>query len=169
MKADEAIAAWSQPGATDFIHPTRGIDEAAYWASGKNQAALIGSVLPDGCKVMDFGCGDGRVAIPLRVLGYDVTAVDGSASMVEALAVNEPARSPTSRASTTACSATTAGPRRSTPPDSGPPTAPSSPPPATSTPRQASVSATSAPSGSPPLATPTATSATPTPWPGPTC
>lgn len=90
MKADEAIAAWSKPNATDFIHPTRGIDEAAYWASGKNQAALIGSVVPDGGKVMDFGCGDGRVAIPLRALGYDVTAVDGSPVMVAALAANDP-------------------------------------------------------------------------------
>ena len=90
MKADEAIAAWSQPGATDFIHPTRGIDEATYWASGKNQAAIIGTVLADGAKVMDFGCGDGRVAIPLRALGYDVTAVDGSAGMVDALAANDP-------------------------------------------------------------------------------
>jgi 2-polyprenyl-3-methyl-5-hydroxy-6-metoxy-1,4-benzoquinol methylase len=90
VKADEAIAAWSQPGATDFIHPTRGIDEDAYWDSGRNQAALLGTVIPAGGKVMDFGCGDGRVAIPLRALGFDVTAVDGSAGMVDALAANDP-------------------------------------------------------------------------------
>lgn len=90
MKAEDAIAAWSKPGATDFIHPTRGIDEAAYWGSGKNQAALLGTVIPAGARVMDFGCGDGRVAIPLRALGYEVTGVDGSPGMVAALAANDP-------------------------------------------------------------------------------
>jgi 2-polyprenyl-3-methyl-5-hydroxy-6-metoxy-1,4-benzoquinol methylase len=90
VKADDAIAAWSRPGATDFIHPSRGISEDAYWASGRKQAELLAADIPAGVKVMDFGCGDGRVAIPLRALGYDVTAVDGSAGMVEALAVNDP-------------------------------------------------------------------------------
>lgn len=90
MKADEAIANWSRPGATDFIHPSRGISEDAYWASGKKQAELLAADIPAGVKVMDFGCGDGRVAIPLRSMGYDVTAVDGSAGMVDAVAANDP-------------------------------------------------------------------------------
>jgi 2-polyprenyl-3-methyl-5-hydroxy-6-metoxy-1,4-benzoquinol methylase len=90
VKADEAITNWSRPGATDFIHPSRGISETAYWESGKDQAELLAAVIPDGVKVMDFGCGDGRVAIPLRALGYDVTAADGSPGMVSALAANDP-------------------------------------------------------------------------------
>lgn len=90
MKADEAIAAWSKPGTTDFIHPSRGIGEDAYWASGKKQASLVAEGIPAGAKIMDFGCGDGRVAIPLAALGYDVTAVDGSAGMLDALAANAP-------------------------------------------------------------------------------
>lgn len=89
MTAADIIDAWDQadPAA---IHPTRGIDEDAYWNSGRNQAALLGTVLPDGCKVVDFGCGDGRVAIPLRELGYDVTAVDASQNMLDRLHQHDP-------------------------------------------------------------------------------
>lgn len=90
MSAADIIAAWDHPDARNSIHPTRGIDEDAYWASGANQAALLGTVLPDGCKVMDFGCGDGRVAIPLRKLGYDVTGVDSSPNMLTGLAERDP-------------------------------------------------------------------------------
>jgi 2-polyprenyl-3-methyl-5-hydroxy-6-metoxy-1,4-benzoquinol methylase len=89
VTAADIIEAWDQadPAA---IHPTRGIDEDAYWNSGRNQAALIGTVLADGCKVVDFGCGDGRVAIPLRALGYDVTAVDASQNMLDRLHERDP-------------------------------------------------------------------------------
>lgn len=84
MTAADIIQAWDQADPS-AIHPTRAIDEDTYWASGQNQAALIGTVLADGCKVVDFGCGDGRVAIPLRALGYDVTAVDASQNMLDRL------------------------------------------------------------------------------------
>jgi SAM-dependent methyltransferase len=89
MTAADIIEAWDQadPAA---IHPTRGIDEDAYWGSGHDQAEDIATVLPDGCKVVDFGCGDGRVAIPLRALGYDVTAVDASPTMLDRLHQHDP-------------------------------------------------------------------------------
>lgn len=88
MPAADVIAAWDKadPAA---IHPLRQISEEAYWNSGRNQADLLGTVLPDGCKIVDFGAGDGRVAIPLRALGYDVTAADGSANMLAALVAND--------------------------------------------------------------------------------
>lgn len=89
MTAADIIEAWDRADPT-AIHPTRAIDEDAYWDSGRNQAALIGAVLPDGCKVIDFGCGDGRVAIPLRTLGYDVTAVDASQNMLDRLHGHDP-------------------------------------------------------------------------------
>ena len=89
MTAADIIQAWDQADPS-AIHPTRAIDEDAYWSSGRNQAALLGTVLPDGCKVVDFGCGDGRVAIPLRALGYDVTAVDASPTMLERLHEHDP-------------------------------------------------------------------------------
>ncbi|MGW2048558.1 class I SAM-dependent methyltransferase [Streptomyces sp. NPDC001858] len=90
MSAEDVINAWDLPGARDAIHPTRGISEAAYRASGKTQADLLAADIPDGVKVMDFGCGDGRVAIPLKAMGYDVTGVDTSPRMLAALAETDP-------------------------------------------------------------------------------
>jgi SAM-dependent methyltransferase len=90
VTADDIIAAWDQPGAAGAIHPTRGISEDAYQQSGQAQAALLAQDFPAGCKVLDFGCGDGRVAIPLRALGYDVTGADSSPNMLTALADRDP-------------------------------------------------------------------------------
>ncbi|MEU3613503.1 class I SAM-dependent methyltransferase [Streptomyces sp. NPDC006872] len=89
MGAADIIEAWDRADPS-AIHPTRGIDEDAYWGSGRDQAADLATVLPAGCKVVDFGCGDGRVAIPLRTLGYDVTAVDASPTMLDRLHQHDP-------------------------------------------------------------------------------
>lgn len=89
MSIDTVIQAWdaADPAA---IHPSRGISEDAYAESGAVQAELLASVLPAGCKVVDFGCGDGRVAVPLVALGYDVTGADGSQAMLDRLAERAP-------------------------------------------------------------------------------
>lgn len=86
---NDIIGAWdaADPAA---IHPTRGVSEDAYRASGEAQAELLATVLPKGCRVVDFGCGDGRVAIPLRALGYEVTGADGSEAMLDRLGKAEP-------------------------------------------------------------------------------
>jgi 2-polyprenyl-3-methyl-5-hydroxy-6-metoxy-1,4-benzoquinol methylase len=90
VSPEEILAAWNRPEALSALHPTRGISEDAYWASGTAQAALLAQDIPAGGRVMDFGCGDGRVAIPLRALGFDVTAVDASPRMLAAVAGNDP-------------------------------------------------------------------------------
>ncbi|CAL9366394.1 class I SAM-dependent methyltransferase [Streptomyces sp. enrichment culture] len=90
MTAADIIAAWNKPGAAAAIHPTRGISEDAYRASGQAQAELLAADFPAGAKVLDFGCGDGRVAIPLRAMGYDVTGADASPRMLAALADRDP-------------------------------------------------------------------------------
>jgi len=90
MSADDVIAAWDQAD-PDAIHPTRGVSEEAYWASGEAQAKLLATVIPAGAKVLDFGCGDGRVAIPMADLGYEVTAADASQRMLDRLAERAPA------------------------------------------------------------------------------
>jgi 2-polyprenyl-3-methyl-5-hydroxy-6-metoxy-1,4-benzoquinol methylase len=90
MTAEDVIKAWDQPEARQAIHPTRGISEDAYQASGQAQAELLAADIPAGAKVLDFGCGDGRVAIPLRALGYEVTGVDASPRMLAALAQHDP-------------------------------------------------------------------------------
>ncbi|HEY6116503.1 MAG TPA: class I SAM-dependent methyltransferase [Candidatus Dormibacteraeota bacterium] len=90
MSAEDVIKAWDQPEAREAIHPTRGISEDAYQASGQAQAELLAADIPAGAKVMDFGCGDGRVAIPLAAMGYEVTGVDASSNMLAALAERDP-------------------------------------------------------------------------------
>jgi SAM-dependent methyltransferase len=89
VSIETVINAWNSadPAA---IHPTRGLSEEAYRESGQVQAELLATVLPAGCKVVDFGCGDGRVALPLRDLGYDVTGADGSKAMLDRLAAAAP-------------------------------------------------------------------------------
>jgi SAM-dependent methyltransferase len=90
MKLQDVVAAWDRadPAA---IHPTREHEsEDAYWASGADQAQMIAAMLPAGARVMDFGCGDGRVAIPLRAMGYDVIGVDSSPRRLAALTERDP-------------------------------------------------------------------------------
>ncbi|WP_330172971.1 class I SAM-dependent methyltransferase [Streptomyces sp. NBC_01498] len=85
MTADSVIRAWDEadPAA---IHPLRRVSEDAYWESGRAQADMLATVIPAGAKVLDFGCGDGRVAIPMAGLGFEVTAVDSSPRMLDRLA-----------------------------------------------------------------------------------
>jgi len=90
VTAADVIAAWDRADPT-AIHPTRRISENAYRESGEAQARMLAGVLPDGCRVLDFGCGDGRVSIPLHALGYHVTAADASQVMLDRLAAREPA------------------------------------------------------------------------------
>lgn len=89
MAAADVIEAWDQADPS-AIHPLRRVSEDAYWESGKAQADMLASVIPDGAKVMDFGCGDGRVAIPLAAFGYEVTAVDSSQRMLDRLTERAP-------------------------------------------------------------------------------
>lgn len=89
MTAREVIAAWDEAG-PKHIHPSRGVSEEAYWASGEYSAHQLAEVLKPGSRVVDFGVGDGRVAIPLRRLGYDVTGADASPKMLAHLAEADP-------------------------------------------------------------------------------
>lgn len=89
MDASDVIAAWDQAGPM-HIHPSRAVSEDAYWQTGDRQAEAIAAVLPAKATVVDFGCGDGRIAIPLSRRGFNVTAVDGSPTMLAALAENDP-------------------------------------------------------------------------------
>ncbi|MDX2838008.1 class I SAM-dependent methyltransferase [Streptomyces ipomoeae] len=90
MSAEDVIKAWDQPEARSAIHPTRGISEDAYQQSGQAQAELLAVDIPADVKVMDFGCGDGRVTVPLADMGYDVTGVDASPNMLAALTDRAP-------------------------------------------------------------------------------
>ncbi|MFD5509009.1 class I SAM-dependent methyltransferase [Streptomyces sp. NPDC127051] len=81
------VQAWdvAEPG---VLHPFRAISEDIYWASGRNHADLLSTVLAPGSRVVDFGCGDGRVAVPLQALGYSVIGVDAAPSILARLSTD---------------------------------------------------------------------------------
>lgn len=88
MNLKQVVAAW-RVADPKHIHPTREHEsEMAYWRSGEPQAQFVANLLPEGSKVLDFGCGDGRIAIPLAKLGFHVVAVDAAPEMLERLGHN---------------------------------------------------------------------------------
>ncbi|HZC70417.1 MAG TPA: class I SAM-dependent methyltransferase [Jatrophihabitans sp.] len=48
----------------------------------QGEADLVHAVVPAGARILDLGCGTGRIAHPLVELGHPVTAVDSSAEML---------------------------------------------------------------------------------------
>lgn len=76
----------------NYIHPLRAEHPEEYWASGMAQANDAAAWLDwDGDyppRVIDFGCGDGRLTIPLAEMGAKVIAVDASDRMLNLLADN---------------------------------------------------------------------------------
>lgn len=89
MNQADVIAAWDNAD-PKAIHPLRTVSEEAYWDSGIDQAVELARLFPDKGRILDYGCGDGRVAIPLHRLGYDVTAADTSLNMLDLLRDREP-------------------------------------------------------------------------------
>lgn len=67
------------------IHPLP-VDSAEWWALGEIQAAQVADYAEAGDLVIDFGCGYGRLSIPLEQAGYIVLAVDASQAMLDGLA-----------------------------------------------------------------------------------
>lgn len=89
VNMQDVLTAWDRANPAS-IHPTRRISEEAYWASGQAQADMIATVLKPACKVVDFGCGDGRVTIPLAARGFQITGVDASPVMLARLEKESP-------------------------------------------------------------------------------
>lgn len=74
---------------SELTGETSGEDYAARFAtlarSGKDvhgEARFCAALVPAGARVLDAGCGTGRVAIRLAELGYDCAGVDLDASML---------------------------------------------------------------------------------------
>lgn len=81
------IEAWQRDGENGGhrIHPLP-VDSAEWWALGEIQAAQVADYAEAGDLVIDFGCGYGRLSIPLERAGYIVLAVDASQAMLDGLA-----------------------------------------------------------------------------------
>jgi 2-polyprenyl-3-methyl-5-hydroxy-6-metoxy-1,4-benzoquinol methylase len=84
---DGVVQAWDAAG-EESIHPLWSVDQNRYWESGRHQAQQITQHAKEGARVVDFGCGNGRLTIPLVQLGYDVLAVDSSSTMLDRLEKN---------------------------------------------------------------------------------
>lgn len=81
----EVVDSWRKAD-PKFIHPTREhVSEQAYWDSGRHQAELVFELVGPDATVLDFGCGDGRIAIPMAKLGLAVIAMDAAPEMIERL------------------------------------------------------------------------------------
>ena len=66
----EAYAADVQASAADADDP-------------HGEAAYVASLVPPGARILDAGCGTGRVGVRLAELGYRVVGVDADAEMLE--------------------------------------------------------------------------------------
>lgn len=83
MKFEDVVEAWDAAG-EEPIHPFSP-SSPEFWELGWAQAEQVAQYAKTGARVVDFGCGNGRIAIPLVGMGYDVLAVDASPSMLAAL------------------------------------------------------------------------------------
>lgn len=89
MSYNETIQKWNQQ-ATNIasIHPAGLDSEAAFMDSGYEDAKIINDTVkrlgldPGSLSILDYGCGVGRVAIPLTSLFAKVLAVDSSEEMI---------------------------------------------------------------------------------------
>lgn len=87
IEFQDVIEAWQRDGENGGhgIHPLP-VDSAEWWALGEAQAAQVDEYAQPGDLVIDFGCGYGRLSIPLERAGYTVLAVDASQAMLDGLA-----------------------------------------------------------------------------------
>lgn len=88
----DIVEAWERAAGSKLaraaIHPAGMVSDRAYELSGEEAAIGIVDMLTPliglPATVVDFGCGDGRVAIPLSDT-FEVVAVDASATMLARL------------------------------------------------------------------------------------
>lgn len=58
---------------------------SAFWRLTAETLSVIAEHQPSPARVLDLGAGTGRLAVPLALLGYEVTAVEHSTGMADAM------------------------------------------------------------------------------------
>ena len=93
MTEMEPRTRWSEvsggPGAAT-AYQQRFDDLAAQGMDIHGEAAFVASLVSPPVRVLDAGCGTGRVAIQLTALGYHCTGVDADAAMIEVAEQRDP-------------------------------------------------------------------------------
>jgi SAM-dependent methyltransferase len=93
MTEMEPRTRWSEvsggPGAAT-AYQQRFDDLAAKGMDIHGEAAFVASLMSPPVRVLDAGCGTGRVATQLTALGYHCTGVDADAAMVEVAQERDP-------------------------------------------------------------------------------
>ena len=93
MTEMEPRTRWSEvsggPGAAT-AYQQRFDDLAAKGMDIHGEAAFVASLMSPPVRVLDAGCGTGRVATQLTALGYHCTGVDADAAMVEVAEKRDP-------------------------------------------------------------------------------
>ncbi|KRE53749.1 bifunctional 2-polyprenyl-6-hydroxyphenol methylase/3-demethylubiquinol 3-O-methyltransferase UbiG [Phycicoccus sp. Soil748] len=93
MTEMEPRTRWSEvsggPGAAT-AYQQRFDDLAAKGMDIHGEAAFVASLMSPPVRVLDAGCGTGRVAIQLTALGYHCTGVDADAAMIEVAEQRDP-------------------------------------------------------------------------------
>ena len=79
--------AW-EAEARNWIAWARRPGHDSYWQF--HREIFLASLPPPPARVVDVGCGEGRVDRDLKALGYEVTGIDGSPTMVEAAREADP-------------------------------------------------------------------------------
>ncbi|TPG19899.1 class I SAM-dependent methyltransferase [Pedococcus bigeumensis] len=94
MTEMEPRTRWSEvsggPGAAT-AYQQRFDDLAAKGMDIHGEAAFVASLLAPPARVLDAGCGTGRVATQLTALGYHCVGVDADAAMIEVAEQRDPA------------------------------------------------------------------------------
>lgn len=91
-----ALRSWddaaSSSGYRAHIHPSGAVSDAAYEASGMFLFDLLRPILGANRsqRIVDVGCGDGRVTVPLACYYSAVVGVDSSPTMLERLRARAP-------------------------------------------------------------------------------
>jgi SAM-dependent methyltransferase len=79
--------AW-EAEARNWIAWARAPGHDSYWRFHRD--AFLPSLPPPPCRVVDVGCGEGRLPRDLKHLGYEVVGVDGSPTLIEAARQADP-------------------------------------------------------------------------------